>query len=411
MPYITRDDGERFVIPSYRDVLSAKKPSLLKREVLLLSSNYGEYVALQRKNIDQYEAAFSPDPGYLLGETIWQFFKRPIDLIYCEAIPNTTDAILVIVKSGSVYLDGSFPVDSIPDELVVFRTQQNNFEVYIAGDVPISEYPEKGKFSLDESSVKSFTVLDEPVFPKIQPIKAFQLRLVDVALKAHGIGVIPVKKIIILMVVLGLIWMAITYFSAHEEKIPTKFIVAVNPYQPYIQGLTSPNPTREMQILIGGISQLYTIPGWYPSSISYSNGMLQASIVSLGMRTKVLYDWVARNNAVLDIQTSGFYLKLPLSIYNRMPPTTISPVEQAVAELIDRLSYVLPGNNLTMGQFVNKGQYTEVQLTINITDVSLQNLFLIGQQFDNLPLVLSKVDLTADKGVFAGTIVLKAMGN
>src|SRR3990167_1150336 len=102
MAYITREDGERFVIPSYRDVLSAKKPSLLKKEVLLLSSNYGEYVALQRKNIQQYEAAFSPDPGYLLGETVWHYFKRPIDLIYCEAIPNTNHAILVIVKGGSV---------------------------------------------------------------------------------------------------------------------------------------------------------------------------------------------------------------------------------------------------------------------------------------------------------------------
>src|SRR5690349_14472679 len=120
MPYITREDGERFIIPSYRDVLSAKKPSLLRREVMLLSQNYGEYIALQRKNIQQYEVAFSNEPGYLLGESVWNYFKRPQDLIYCEAIPNTFEAILVIVKSGIVYLDGSFPLDVIVDELVIF---------------------------------------------------------------------------------------------------------------------------------------------------------------------------------------------------------------------------------------------------------------------------------------------------
>src|SRR5687768_7707453 len=120
MPYITREDGERFVIPSYRDVLSIKKESLLRKEILLLSENYGEYIALQRKNAEQYEVAFSNEPGYLLGETIWHYFKRPYDLIYCEAIPNTSEAILVMVKSGNVYLDGTFPLDAIPDELLVF---------------------------------------------------------------------------------------------------------------------------------------------------------------------------------------------------------------------------------------------------------------------------------------------------
>ena len=105
---------------------------------------------MQKKGTSEYEVAFSPDPGYLLGESIWHHFQRPVDMIYCEAIPNTTEAILVVVKAGSVYLDGSFPVESIPDELVVFLTQQNNFEIYIYGDVPISATPVDGKFSFEE---------------------------------------------------------------------------------------------------------------------------------------------------------------------------------------------------------------------------------------------------------------------
>jgi hypothetical protein len=147
MSYITREDGERFVIPSYRDVLKAKQKTQLKKEILALSKSHGEYITMQKKGPNQYELAFSSDTGYLLGESIWQHFNRPVDMIYCEAIPNSTDAILVIVKSSAVYLDGSFPLDSIPEELIIFLTQQNNFEIYIYGDVPISQTHEIGKFS------------------------------------------------------------------------------------------------------------------------------------------------------------------------------------------------------------------------------------------------------------------------
>src|SRR5262245_59869678 len=187
MPYITREDGERFVIPSYRDVLTVKQKNQLKKEIVLLSQSYGEYITLQKKSPTQYEVAFSPDTGYLLGESIWQHFKKPNDLIYCEAVANTTEAILVIVKSGSVYLDGSFPVDSIPEELIIFLTQENNFEIYTYGDVPISAEAEAGKFSFEPNSVKSFTRLDKPVFPTLPLYKVYQLQLVDPVLRSQGI--------------------------------------------------------------------------------------------------------------------------------------------------------------------------------------------------------------------------------
>src|SRR5580704_8291785 len=177
MPYITREDGQHFVIPSYRDVLTVKQKGQLKKDILQLSKSYGEYITLQKKGTQQYEVAFSSDTGYLLGESIWQYFKKPADLIYCEAIPNSTEAILVIVKSGSVYLDGSFPMDSIPEELIIFLTQQNNFEIYTFGDVPISQEPEAGKFSFETISVKSFTQLDKPVFPTLPLLKIYQLQL------------------------------------------------------------------------------------------------------------------------------------------------------------------------------------------------------------------------------------------
>ncbi len=412
MPYITREDGERFIIPSYRDTLSAKKPVLLKKEILLLSSNYGNYITLQRKNVEQFEASFSPEPGYLLGETVWHYFKRPLDLIYCEEIPNTTEAVLVIVKSGTVYLDGSFPVDSIADELVIFRTQQNNFDIYIYGDVPISQEPEEGKIALDASSVKSFNVLAESAFAKLPRIKAFQLQLVDVVLKSQGIGVFPTRKLIAGVVVLVLFWLFLNYLTSHKrEVIPTTFISYVSPYQLYITTLTSPDPADEIAAMTKEIALLYSIPGWSPAEIDYGSGMLTANMVSAGIKLDVLYSWAVRNGGRIQITPQGVSLVLNLPTLAVRNPNSISYLQQVIAELTDRLGTVVPGNNMTFTAPVQTGRFSQMSIKINFASLTIPMVNLLGEQFRGLPLVLENVVLKSDNGIFNGTIELNALGN
>jgi hypothetical protein len=411
MPYITREDGERFIIPSYRDILSAKKPALLKKEVLLLSTNYGEYITLQRKNVDQYEAAFSPDPGYLLGESVWHYFKRARDLIYCEAIPNTSEAILVIVKGGSVYLDGSFPVDSIPDELIVFRTQQNSFEIYIHGDVPISQAPEEGKFALDTSSVKSFNILPQPIFPTLPTNKHFQLRLVETVLKAQGIGVVPVKKIVGICVLLVVVWIGFSYFTSHKQELPIGHISEANPLQLYMNELASPSPAEEIQNIANGLRSFYAIPGWAPTTVEYNNGILQANVKSSGIKTSVLYKWADQNNAKVLILPDGIYIGIAINSSIREATSAISPLQKVIAEVIDRISMIIPGNNLTLANTSNKGNFSEAQLTINFNHLTIDTFSLLGEQFKGLPLVLTKVSLTIDNGALSGSVILNALGN
>lgn len=411
MPYITREDGERFIIPSYRDVLTVKKPALLRREIMLLSTNYGEYITLQQKNVTQYEVAFSPEPGYLLGETVWHYFKRPADLIYCEAIPNTYEAILVIVKGGSVYLDGSFPLDAIADELVIFRTQQNNFEIYIHGDVPISQTPEDDKFSFAASSVKSFTELEKPVFPTLPTLKAFQLQLVDTVLKAKGIGVFPLRNVLLFGVILTLLWLAWSYFSSGKKEIPAVIISNVNPYQGYLRSLYSPDPTTQIHWLVTAILSLQTIPGWAANDMEYKDNVLTAKVTSLGARTSLLYAWAKQNNAAVTIAADGFHLAMTATFANRPLSDAISPTDKVIASIIDNVSYVLPGNNLSLGPATSRGRYMEQEIAINFNNIAPGTLDLIGQQLKNLPLVLTKVVITVTNGYVAGTINLKALGS
>ena len=370
MSYITREDGEHFVIPSYREVLSAKQKNLLKRDILTLSQNYGEYITLQQKTPTQYEVAFSPDTGYLLGETVWHHFKRPPDMIYCEEIPGTTEAIMVIVKAGSVYLDGSFPKDSIPEELIIFLTQENNFEIFIYGDVPISQMPEEGKFNFEPNAVKSFTVLETPAFQTLPLLKQYRLQLVDPVLRAHGIGVFPIKPLLGVIVAGWFLWMVWGYLSkpGPEVKPTGEAPQAQNPYALYNDILASPAPEQEVKQFIANVELLYTLPGWDIKTLEYKSdgSTLAAAVVSGGSKTESLFEWAKMNGATVEIRREGMFVLITSQFKKRPVPKSIYPIKMVVANIVDRLSTVYPGNHITLGDFAKKGLYTQTELTVSV---------------------------------------------
>ncbi len=410
MPYITREDGERFVIPSYRDVLSAKQKSVLKRDILTLSQSYGEYITLQRKNPTQYEVTFSTDTGYLLGESIWQFFKKPLDMIYCEAIPNTSEAILVIVKSGSVYLDGRFPVETIPEELVIFLTQQNNFEIYVYGDVPISQEPQEGKFAFETSSIKSFTVLEQPIFPTLPLYKIYQLQLVDQVLKAQGIGVFPTKQLVLALFVIGLGWLAWSYFSQPAPEV-VEAPPEINPFQNYNTLLMSPAPDEVIHQIVNKINVMFTMPGWIPLRFDYIAGSLSVAVRSEGGLTQDLFKWAEEHEAGVSIKPEGMFVNLAIKTTNRPLPKQIYPITQVIGRFVDNLSYVYQGNRLQLSDVASKGVYSQVNVRLAVNNVTPSVLDLIGKQFQGLPFVLQNVSLTIDTGILSGTITFEALGS
>lgn len=413
MPYITREDGEHFVIPSYRDTLVVKQKSVLKKEIINFSKNYGEFITLQEKGANQYEVAFSPDTGYLLGESIWHYFKRPIDLIYCEAIPNTTEVLLVIVKTGSVYLDGRFPAESIAEELIIFLTQQNSFEIYVYGDVPLSKMPETGKFNFEEVSVKSFNVLDQPVFPSLPLYKIYQLQLVDTVLKAHGIGVYPIKPLLAIAVGLFVLYLAYSYISSHKEVIqiapPPR--APVNPYADYNKTLNTPSPDDEINQFLQHYQLLFTVSGWQPTIITYTNGSMKIAMKSNGGSVEDLFNWARINNKQVNIEKTGFFLTDTFQLQNRPVPNEIYAIKDVIAIFVDRLASVYPGNHLDIGDFAKKETFTEVFINVKIDNASPLILSLIAEQLKGLPITLQNMNLTVNNGNLAGTIILLAVGS
>jgi len=308
-------------------------------------------------------------------------------------------------------LDGSFPVDTIPEELVVFLTQQNNFDIYIYGDVPISQTLEEGKFSFERQHVKSFNNLSESVFQQLPKINAFHLKPVDIVLKNQGIGTLPVKKVLVGVIVLVLLWMIVNYITTHKKELPISIVGVINPYQLYLANLTSPAPSDEIKNLNIQLAQIFSMPGWIPSTLEYNKGVMRFSVKSMGTDAGTLSSWAKRNRFQLEIARDGFYLTQTLFTRNRIPPTTINRLDDVIINVVDRLQLVLPGNRLTLGETINRGQYKEMLLTINVDDITLATLGLIARQLNNLPLVISKISFTFPKGMLSGTIILLALGN
>lgn len=411
MPFITREDGERFVIPSYRDVVSAKNNAALKKEIITLSQSYGEYITMQHKSGVSYDVAFSPDLGYLLGESIWHHFKRPLDMIYCEAVANTSEAILVIVKDGGVYLDGRFPLENIPEELIIFLTQKNNFDIYVYGDVPIAEQPADGKFSFDANSVKSFTVLPEPIFPSLPLLKAYQFQLVEATLKRYGIGGLPVSQIMGLAVLLGLGWLLWSFFSSTKSTTPIEQVAQVNPFQGYYDALRSPAPDAVVSGLVSVLNDVTTIPGWTITKVDYLPGSATCSMLSLGGSVESLMAWADEKQATISIIASGVQLIMPVKTTPRPSPIQIYPTKESLVVILDRLVKVIPGNSFQMAEVANTGAYTTINSSILVTGVSLSTLDLVGQQLNGLPFVLNSVSLDYTNGVFNGSLTLQLLGS
>lgn len=409
MAHITREDGVNFVIPSYRDVLTVKSKKKFQTDLLALGKRYGDYLAIQRKSATQYDVAFSTDTGYLLGETVWQHFNRPIDMIYCEALPNSLEVILVIVKGGNVYLDGSFPADSIQDELLIFLTQQNEFEIYTFGNVPISETPQDGKFSFDSGSVKAFKVLTESAFSSLPLINNFQLKLIETTLAEHGIGSFPIKQVAAKVLPFAIIFaIVVGYFLFKPEPLEAE--MEPNPYQTYVEQMESPFPDKLIEAFVEKLELLYTVPGWYVSNIKYQGGGIVAAMKSSGASIESLMAWSDGHGMTTNINSDGVFVSSAIQVTLRPKPREVYPVKQTLAIFVDRLVKVYPGNNVSLEMNSAPAPVSSYSMKVSIKQLAPEILLLVGQQTKGLPLILDEISLRSQNALLDGTITLKAIG-
>jgi hypothetical protein len=237
--------------------------------------------------------------------------------------------------------------------------------------------------------------LTSPVFPTLPKVKAFQLQLLDAAFKDLGIGVLPIKQIILGIASVVLAYTAYDYIITHKKELPATFVAAANPYQAYLDQLTSPDPAKVLHELSRVIDQLFSIPGWQPTALDLSvgtPGKLRVQVLSTGGSTETLLAWANRHDAKVEIMPDGLYINFIVLASRRDAPTSITSMQNILSAMLDRMTIIMPDNPIKIGPIADKKDYLDTNVTLTLNEVSTFTLDIIGRYIQGLPLVLVKFD-------------------
>jgi hypothetical protein len=414
MPTIRRDDGAQFVIQSYREILNAKKKSALKREMRLLAKHHGEHVAVFKQANNQLEAALAREPGFLLGEAIWFHFGKPDDLIYCEATADKQHALIVIVKSGSVYLDAKIALTDLYNELLTVATGDHHYNIYVYGDIPLVEKQEikkEGVFNFEEANIAKFQRLEKSIFLALPLDTEYQLRPLELALTSTDFNQpIFLPLVTISIILFAVIFLGHLYNSATTIKELTTN-AAISPYVTYNNALTTPTPRDQIKEMISLLSSMFSLPAWEVTSINLENNQYEIKLKASGGDASQLEAWTKLHHLRSQINGDIATLQIATNTINRLPPKYIYNIDQTLAKLLKNIGIIIAKEDISIAQINTDGTVKSVILTLKFHDLSPTLLDLISKIFIDYPLQLNKITIDMQNHLLSGSINLTLWGN
>jgi len=414
-PIIERDDGVTFAVYTYRELLTVKSASMLKQEIRVLQEEHGQYARFFELPSGDFEAVFSREQGYLLGETVWDYFDQPDDLIFCEALDDGKNAVLVVVRGGSVYLDAEVPIENLHDEFSSLATGSHSYDIRIYGDVPLSQQSTKEKFTFDEEFVNSFEILKAPVFPKLPSEADFELLPIANAMDELPLG--NQKQIIIaalaIVIVIGLGWY---FFKAEPPPVGVKDEVTSTPtiqkraFEDYQKALTTPAPYDIFNELAVDLRQLFTLPGWVPTNIVYKDSKFTVELESIGGTLDILLAWARQNNANLSNKAQAATITFQSTALKREPPRKIFDMDDINAMVYDQLKSTVADGSVSYQDPVKSSNYSSTKLSVSFGGISLDVLTLLGIELRDLPVIVEECTIQVEDGLLSGTVILQILG-
>jgi hypothetical protein len=418
MTTLRREDGLQFIIQPYRELFAAnEKGAALKRKIRLLAAQRGLNVRIYGHD-SQLEAIFSPDSGFLLGESVWFYLNKPANLIFCEALPERRLALIVVVRNGVIFMDAKVSFTELMDEFASLSTTNDKYDIYTSGEVPLGESGEGGKFVFDKSMVNSFNVLDEPIFNKIPVYENAQLQPLELALTSPYLGKSKVLPIIVgIVVIISLIigWHIMKNISAQNAPLLRERLVVEgpppDPYAGYYQTLAVPAPQKQLDEFVHLIEIMDGIPGWSLKQITYDGSQYSIQINVNGGTITELQNWADEHNINIKLKSDGVFVTLPSSLTNRPKTKEIYPIKNILPLLMDEMDLLLKGKSISLGEITDSGKYKVASLTVNFDKVYPTILSLVGEELNKFPVSISNISANVDGGLCSGTITLKVLGD
>lgn len=452
MSILLREDGVQFAVQAHREHIPVTTTiASMRKHICALAEQYGSFVRLLKSDDNQYEAILSPEPGYLLGETVWHFYHRPHDLIYCEAIPNQEQAILIIINSGKVVFDNILPIANIIDQLTQLIKNDARYDIYIYGNLPIAQSSDKPGYVFNSDIVESFNILPEPLFSKLPVTHSLQLFPLKAALSEfklnhakYTIYAALALLISIMSIFTGYLWFsngvpqqiadnsAIVNQPQTELQKPQQIVQA--PRQslqatPKIMTIAQQaNPIisipQQFNNISGMIINAFNIPGWIPQHISFDNNNTHLQLQYWGGTTSSLLNWADDRHMQISFTPSYAILssvfvntqnQVDISVAQNVANTdTTQPssskklstndANRVIAAVIDRMTQILPGEAVEVSSAFNQQNPRAVNLTITFRDIAPNVLSLIGNQLADLPVHIVNGNADINYGLLTGNI-------
>lgn len=412
MSILIRSDGTRFVMQAYRETFPAKKKQQVVQEICLLAEQHGQYAHLYHDDKEKYAAVFSTDPGFLLGESVWHYFDKPENLIYCEALPDSAKLVVVVVQNSKIHCDKKIIASNLQSELLPLMTGDIKYRIITSGNVPLRKAESFGTFRFPKALIESFEMLDEPLLPSLPALKTFELQPLPLVLRAEHLNFGFSTTTIIALVLVFVIgaWWVLKPNDKAVSMHRSALAQVSNSYAPYYQALSSPAPGHILRELVNVATQLYALPGWRATQISYSQQEYRINLASDGGMMRYLLSWTKRHNYRFQLNERGAELTLHSGLPARPAIKKIVPSDLLVTQLVDRINQLLQYPAVRLGATERKGAAEKTRLTIDLNSVSPDLLKLISQQLYQLPVELTSVRLHLETGLMSGTIQLAVWG-
>ena len=413
MPIVTRSDDKQFVMQAYRETLVVKKKNLLKQEVKYLSESQGQFVRIYPKG-DQLEAVFSREPGYLLGESIWNHFQQPQDLIYCEEQPESNSILLVVVKNYSVYLDTIVPAHTLRSELLPLLTGKHHYHIYVYGSVPIADRipSDEKQFVFPEEYIAKYVRLEEAVFADIDPEDEYKLLPLNLALKSSQlVSYTTAFASFIALIFVGLLAWWFVLPSANDTVSTMPFAKKTkDPYADFHHAMSTPDPHRQLVELAAALDSTFNLPGWKVQQVNFDGRQFKLQLVMDGGNYNELSRFAMQNHFEYEITTAGAELRQASHAPVRKTKKTIMQTKQILALMMDQLDQLLTSKAVKYENSYSHSGSKEARISIQFKDLSPEMLSMIGEEFDDLPVKLSAVNAEMKQGVLKGSIQLSVWG-
>lgn len=418
MTKITRDDGKNFIIPDYREEVSSKKISVLKNEIAMLSKNYGEFIYIQKNPDDSFDVSFSNEPGYLLAESVAKHIKISNDFIYVERLAHSDIVLFIMMKKGKIHIDTQISIESLYDEFIVIQAEQTPFDVFLYGDLPLTNQEEEKDKIFIGNIAKSYQVLDKSVFESLARYNQFELKPINDAFLVAGI-IIPTNKktmvAIVAVIIIIILWIMWPSQKAAQVSQQIQAVTVKSEYYDYVQTLKTPEPTRQLQGLVAFLEKLETMPaGWQAQSINLSPTLIQVTLGNINNMAKLedLHAWTSSQGIEMTISDRATLLNFTTAYPIRRDENDIYKTQETLRVIMDRLYPMLDNGTIKVSKETLIENYKEVTLTINLSNVTLNTLDLLSKQLSDLPLLFNSAYFTqSNNGLLTGSINITIVGN